>query len=57
MANWDKLNERFNQTIDNMSAADWKVWVDNRKSRKDMRRLRMKSEAKLKIEKIFVSKK
>lgn len=55
MANWDKLNEEFDQLIDNMSVEDWMVWAANKESRKAMRRLEMELKAKLQMEKIFLS--
>lgn len=30
MANWEKLNSKFNQVIDNMSNDDWNKWSSER---------------------------
>ena len=55
MANWDKLNKQFDELIDNLSAEDWRIWAENRESRKAMRRLEMNMKAKLQEEKIYLS--
>lgn len=37
MANWEKLNSKFNQVIDNMSNEDWNKWSSERMAKKAMR--------------------
>ena len=55
MANWDKLNSKFNQVIDNMSSADWVKWSSERMDRKAMRNSKILLKAKLQEEKILLS--
>lgn len=55
MANWDKLNSKFNQVIDNMSSADWDNWSSQRMDRKDMRNSKILLKAKLQEEKLLLS--
>ena len=55
MANWDVLNKKFDELIDNMSTEDWKLWAENRENRKKMRSLEMILKAKLQEEKISLS--
>jgi hypothetical protein len=55
MANWEKLNSKFNQIIDNMSNEDWNKWSSERMAKKAMRNSEMLLRAKLQEEKIILS--
>lgn len=55
MANWEKLNSKFNQIIDNMSNEDWNKWSSERMAKKAMRTSEMLLRAKLQEEKIILS--
>ena len=37
MANWEKLNSKFNQIIDNMSNEDWNKWSSERMAKKALK--------------------
>lgn len=55
MANWEKLNSKFNNIIDNMSNDDWNKWSSERLAKKAMRNSEMLLRAKLQEEKILLS--
>lgn len=55
MANWEKLNSKFNQIIDNMSNEDWNKWSSERMAKKAMRNSEMLLKAKIQEEKIILS--
>lgn len=33
MANWEKLNKKFDETIDKLTNEDWEKWKKERKKR------------------------
>jgi hypothetical protein len=55
MANWNKLNEQFDNLLDSMSQEDWQSWADNREAKKVMRNYEMLLKAKLQEEKLLLS--
>jgi hypothetical protein len=50
MANWEKLNSKFNQIIDNMSNEDWNKWYSERMAKKAMRNSEMLNKIMIKTE-------
>jgi hypothetical protein len=52
MANWEKLNSKFNQIIDNMSNEDWNKWSSERMAKKAMRNSEMLLRAKVPYHKV-----
>lgn len=53
MANWDKLNQKFDEVLSSLSDADWENWAKNRESKKAMRKQQMLLKAKMQEEKLY----
>lgn len=52
MANWEKLNQEFDQVFNSLQDLDWEQWNSVRASSKEMRRLELLLKAKIQEEKI-----
>lgn len=55
MADWNKLNEEFDQVFNSLQESDWEQWDSERASRKEMRRLELLLKAKIQEGKIKFS--
>ena len=56
MANWEKLNQKFDQVLDSMTDADWDNWAKDREMKRQMRKQKMILKARLQQEKIALAK-
>jgi hypothetical protein len=52
MANWDKLNQEFDNLLENISDQEWETWAQNREQKKIVRRLQLELKAKIQLCKI-----